>query len=369
MENISYEVLDAESLPSPSLLFFEPLIRQNIAAAIDLAGGPERLWPHVKTHKCPQMVRMMMDAGIRRFKCATLAEARMLAQCDAPHILLAYPLVGPNIHNFAALQAAFPRSVFYAVGDDYGQLALLSEASTSAGRRTAALLDVDLGMHRTGVSLDDAESLYRRCEKLPGLRMAGLHCYDGHIHQGDPQARAEAAQPAANVAWGIRDALRAGGLSCDLLVLGGSPTFPVHALREDILPDAFLSPGMVFLMDAGYAEAYPDLPFTPAACLLTRVISRPASNRFTLDLGVKGIASEMSGARGRIAGMPEARPVLHSEEHWVFELPPDCPPPAVGQSLLVIPTHICPTCALYDAAHVVSEDRRVGECWDIVRSR
>ncbi|MCL2544443.1 MAG: D-TA family PLP-dependent enzyme [Clostridia bacterium] len=365
MKSSPYRVRDAESLPSPSLLFFEPLLRQNIAAAIGLAGGPERLWPHVKTHKCPQAVRMMMDMGIRRFKCATLAEAKMLGHCAAPHILLAYPLVGPNIAGFVALEAAFPQSAFYAVGDDYGQLALLSEASLAAGRPAAALLDLDIGMRRTGASLEDGGALYRRCAKLSGLRMAGLHCYDGHIHQGDPQARAKAALPAADAAWGLRDALRAGGLSCDLLVLGGSPTFPVHASRED----AFLSPGTIFLMDAGYAEAYPDLPFTPAACLFTRVISRPAPNRFTLDLGVKGIASEMPGARGAIVGMPEARPVLHSEEHWVFELPPDCPSPAVGQPLLVIPAHICPTCALYDAAHVVREGGRVAGRWDILRGR
>ena len=354
---------DVSRIPSPALLFFEEIIRRNAAAAIELAGGAERLWPHVKTHKCPRIVDLMMEMGIHRFKCATLTEARMLAQCGAPYILLAYPLVGPNIGRFVELQAEFPASVFFAIGDDESQINALSEASQKVNRRTNLLLDLDLGMHRTGVPLDSAEALYRYCAAMPGLALAGLHGYDGHIRLRELSERADAASPAVEAAERIRASVQADGLPCDILVLGGTPTFPVHARREG----TYLSPGTSFLMDTG-DMAYPDLPFTPAAYVLTRVVSHPIPGRFTLDLGTKGIASEMSGPRGQIIGWPQAQAAIHSEEHWAFDVPQGDDVPPIGQALLVIPAHICPTCALYDAAWVV-RGGKVADRWEIVRGR
>ena len=69
---------------------------------IDIAGGAARLWPHIKTHKMAEVVQMQIEAGIDRFKCATIAEAEMAAKAGAKHLTLAYPLVGPNIKRFAA---------------------------------------------------------------------------------------------------------------------------------------------------------------------------------------------------------------------------------------------------------------------------
>ena len=94
--NAAYLVSDPSAVFSPALLFFKDLIRQNIAHALEMAGGPERLRPHVKTHKTREIVGMQLDMGITKHKCATLAEAEMLAGCGAPDVLLAYPMVGPN---------------------------------------------------------------------------------------------------------------------------------------------------------------------------------------------------------------------------------------------------------------------------------
>src|SRR5262249_992360 len=92
--NPAYVLHDASAVFSPALLFYKDLIRQNIALAVQMAGAPERLRPHVKTHKTREIVRMELDAGITRHKCATLAEAEMLAGCGVPDVLLAYNLVG-----------------------------------------------------------------------------------------------------------------------------------------------------------------------------------------------------------------------------------------------------------------------------------
>ncbi len=183
MELATYELKDTAAIASPALIYYEEIIERNVRTLIAMAGGAGRLWPHVKSHKSADMVRMLMGEGIRRFKCATIAEGEMVALCNADQAILAYPLVGPNIGRFLRLVQAFPGTEFFAVGDDEGQLALLAEAARSAGLAVNALLDVNDGLNRTGVSTKAAGGLYRRAAAMPGLRMRGMHVYDGHRHE------------------------------------------------------------------------------------------------------------------------------------------------------------------------------------------
>ncbi len=362
MSPTDFQLQGTDLIPSPSLIFYQELLEENISAAISMAGGAQRLWPHIKTHKSADVTRLMMAKGVSRFKCATLAEAQMLADCKAPHILLAYPLVGPNISLFLALRTAYPESHFYAIGDDGGSLLALSEAAQRQGQQVSVLLDINVGMDRTGVSPADAPALYAACARMPGLMVCGLHAYDGHHHQEDFARRCEQVRHSQMELDSAISQIRDQGLPCELLVLAGTPSFPCHALHGE----GFLSPGTAFLMDHGYDSRHPDLPFTPAAALFTRVISHPAENLFTLDLGSKAIAADPRGQRGIILGLPQAEPILQSEEHWVWRLAADenTPLPAIGQALYVIPTHICPTCALHEAA-LVAKDHRIVDAWPI----
>lgn len=345
-----YALQNTDDLQTPALVYYREMIEHNTRVAIERAGDAARLWPHVKSHKMASMIRIQQEMGIERFKCATIAEAQMVAECDAHHILLAYPLVGPNIGRFLRLQHAYPDSHFYAIGEDWTQLALLSEAATAAGQQVSVLLDVNMGMNRTGVALDDTLVLYRRCAGLDGLSMSGLHCYDGHVHDPDFQDRVRHAQSALEKAHGIRDALIAEGTPCELLVMGGTPTFPVHAQHKNV----YLSPGTVFLSDAKCMRNVSDLDIIPAAGVWTRVISHPAEGMFTLDLGSKGISTDQPDGRGIVVGCEEATPLFQSEEHWVFQMPEGKPVPPIGAMFFVIPMHICPTTALYPYAHVAS---------------
>src|SRR4051794_8158610 len=106
--NPAYAVRDTSAIYTPALLFYKDLIRQNIDRAIAIAGGAERLRPHVKTHKTREIVQMELAVGITRHKCATIAEAEMLAECGAPDVLLSYNLVGPNCARMAKLVQRYP---------------------------------------------------------------------------------------------------------------------------------------------------------------------------------------------------------------------------------------------------------------------
>jgi D-serine deaminase-like pyridoxal phosphate-dependent protein len=117
------------------------------------------------------------------------------------------------------------------------------------------------------------------------------------------------------------------------------------------------------LWDAGYAKKLGDLPFQNAALVLTRVISKPGPTRLCLDLGHKAVGSEMPHPRADLPQLPDAKAVLHSEEHLVIETA-NAESTNIGDCLYAIPWHICPTVAQYSSAVVIEDGNVTGE-WKV----
>ncbi len=363
--NPHYAIRDTSSIYSPALVFYKDLIRKNIAYAVEIAGDATRLRPHVKTHKTRELVRLERDAGITKHKCATLAEAEMLASADATDVFIAYNMVGPNCRRLARLIRAYPRCRFSVTGDHPAALAALSRVLADEQQMVDVLLDLDVGQHRTGIAPgSEAAALYEQIAGLPGLRLGGLHVYDGHNHQESFIDRKQAVLNLLEPVLALRTMLETNGLPVPRLVVGGTPTFPIFAKLD--LPGLECSPGTCFLYDQGYGSKYSDMAaFTPAALLLTRVISKPLPTRLTLDLGYKAVASDPpAGKRLTLLDVPDYEAVLQNEEHLVIDTP-HAANYQPGDELFAIPTHICPTCAMHQRAYVV-EDGAVTGTWDIV---
>lgn len=362
MDSEKYRISGAESLITPALVYYKDIIEANTDRLIALSGGADRLWPHVKTHKMGALVKHQMARGITRFKCATIAEAEMAAMCAAEDILVAYPLVGPNIGRFLKLRDTYPYTRFWALGDDIEQLRLLGAEALTTGEKVRLLIDVDLGMDRTGVPLDKAAAFFQQCAELEGLAPLGLHCFNGNYKIADPAGREAAVNETLQAVFDIRALLKQQNYGCSVLILGSTPSLPCYAKYDGI----FLSPGTAFVTDYGYWSLFRDLAFEPGAAVLTRVISRTKTGVFTLDLGYKSIAADPKGLRGVILGYEDAEPLFQCEEHWTFKMRDgeENKAPETGTLLYVIPTHICPTTALYPYA-LVAEGRRIVTTWDV----
>ena len=361
------KLANENSFLSPSLVYDQDAIEENLALLVKIAGDQNRLWPHVKSHKCAELVKLLMQHGISRFKCATIAEAEMTAQCGAAQALLAYPLVGPNIARFVQLVKTYEKTTFYAIGDDEKQLELLAEEAVRHGVQVHLLIDVNDGLKRTGIPVRRAEELYRRAARMPGLKVQGMHVYDGHRHEKELSVRQQLVDQDLQPVFAMRNALVADGLDCSIMVMGGTPSFPCHAQY----PDVYLSPGTALLQDAQYQAMFPDLAFKPAAFLLTRVISHPEDGYFTMDLGTKSVASDPKLPRAILLGYEEAETIKHNEEHWVLRMPEgqeDRRPP-IGGVLYAVPKHVCPTSALYGSVLVAQKGEIVGEWAVTARDR
>lgn len=355
-----YKISNEAEVPSPAVLLFPDRIRENIREMIAVAGDPGRLRPHVKTHKLPQLIRLQTEAGIGRFKCATLSEADMVAAAGGRDILIAYPLYDPSIVQLFQLIEKHPSVRFAALADNAGQLQLLENHARRNKTPLDVFLDLDVGMGRTGIPPGpEALELYLKLASSSWLRPRGLHAYDGHINMPDPTERAAACAAYFSRVDALTGDLKAAGAPPEELVCGGTPTLPVHAG----FPERTLSPGTVLLWDWGYSDKFRDLHFQHAAVLFTRVISKPGRNKLCLDLGHKALASEMTPPRVYLFGIPAYEQLVHSEEHLVISFE-GAERFSAGDCLYGIPIHICPTMALHDFVWTV-ENGKATEQWRV----
>jgi D-serine deaminase-like pyridoxal phosphate-dependent protein len=354
-----YTVVNANEYDSPALLIYPDRVKNNIRRLVEKVGS-EHLRPHVKTNKIAEVCQLMLDARIKKFKSATIAEAEMLAMIQAPDVLLAYPPAGPKIKRLIQLIQKYPLTKFSCLVDHTTGARNLSAMLSAAGLKIAIYIDLNLGMNRTGVIPADAISLYRHMISLPALEIAGLHAYDGHIKDRDENIRKEKCLSAFEPVLILKKELEKLSGHEMILIAGGSPTCFIHAAaggRE-------CSPGTFVFWDKGYSEQLAEQPFEWAALLMTRVISIPAPDLICVDLGNKSVASENPQPRVFFLNAPDALPTTHSEEHMVLKVR-DSKEYNPGQVLYGVPWHICPSVALYDKACII-ENNQVAGFWKVV---
>lgn len=359
-----YWIEDTRQIISPALILYKDLLEANLDRMLAIAGDPGRLRPHCKTHKMAQVTRIELARGITKHKCATFAEAEMLANAGVTDVFLSYNLVGPNIGRAVEFRRKFPGVTLRVQADHPGPAAELGRAMSAAGQTVDVLVDIDTGQHRTGIAAGpQAKELYQLIAEAPGLTAGGFNLYDGHQHQNSRAERAAAIDKEWAKVIAFRDDLVRSGLPVPRIVCGGTGSFPVYAAKND--PTIELSPGTCVFNDAGYSETFPDLVFQPAVAVLTRVVSRPGPDRVTLDLGYKAVASDPpAGKRLTLLDMPDAEQVLQNEEHLVLRTPraAEFQP---GDELYAIPRHICPSIALHKQVYVVAQGKVVDR-WDVI---
>ena len=355
-----YKVSDTSNLISPSLLIYPDRIEKNIKEMISLVDDVKRLRPHIKTHKTAEIIKMQMQHGIRKFKCATIAEAELLGSCGVDEVLLAMPLVGANMKRFITLMETFPQSEFSTLIDNPKMLQQIATLAEGEKVIISVWMDINSGMNRTGIVPDEnAVTLFHQIEENPNLEAKGLHIYDGHIRETEFNEQKKVVDAAFVAVEKLKKAIEDKGGKVTDIVVGGSPSFPVHAQRGTVN----VAPGTTLLWDARYGELFPYMHFKMAAVLFTRIISKPTQNILCFDIGHKSIAPEMNFPRVQFLNLPDSEQISQSEEHLVVKVK-DGSLYEVGDSFYALPMHVCPTVAKYETLQVV-ENGSIADEWKV----
>jgi D-serine deaminase-like pyridoxal phosphate-dependent protein len=361
-----YTIDDIDQLDSPALVVYPDNVKYNIDVAINMVGDVSRLRPHIKTHKSKEPVLLQMEAGINKFKCATIAEAEVLGMCGAADVLLAYQPIGPKLKRFINLIEKYPATQYSCLVDNIAAAEVISVEALAGGLQIPVYIDLNVGMNRTGIAPGEkAVELYLATNNLKGIKPIGLHAYDGHIHEPELDVRIMKSEAILASVLKLQADIEKLGTAKPLIIAGGSPTFPFYAGKEGL----DCSPGTFVYWDAGYDQAFTEQDFIPAALVVTRVISLPDETKICLDLGHKSIASESPlNKRVRFLNAPELEPVSQSEEHLVMEAGKDHTY-KTGDVLYGLPYHICPTVAVYERVITIEDNLITGEWLNLARDR
>jgi len=347
---------------SPALVVYLDRVRENLRRVIAHAGGRADRWrPHVKTTKIPEVFLEMTRAGVRHFKCATTREAQHLLNVvdqegiRGADLLLAYPLVGPSLMRLAQLARNHTNSRVAVLCEDPAAVA-------SIPPELSIFVDVNSGMNRTGVPVEDESSILG-IARAARERFRGVHFYDGHIHGEDAVERKAMAFEAYDRLMGILGRLDRDGVVVGDIVTSGTPSF-LYALayepfREIDATIHRVSPGTVVFHDLRSEQEIEDLDLVPAALVLSRVVSHPAADIVTCDAGSKSIAADAGDPCAFALGHPDLEVLTPNEEHLPLRVH-DGARPERGSTLLLVPKHVCTTVNLAEQALLVDEGRFVG---------
>jgi D-threonine aldolase len=356
-----FEIQNIDTVDSPALLLYPDRIQQNIQTLVNTIDNVNRLRPHVKTHKSGEVSKMMLAAGIKKFKCATIAEAEMLGRVGAPDVLLSYQPVGPKADRLAALVKKFPTTKFSCLIDNPESAKHLSNVFSNQSVSIEVYIDLNVGMNRTGIVPEATLKLYTECKSLKGITIIGLHAYDGHLRDVDFSVRTKRCDDAFNKVEALQKTILEKEGRKLIIVAGGTPTYSIHCQRKEIE----CSPGTYIYWDKGYEQLLTEQNYLFAALVITRVISKPTEDTICIDLGHKSIASENPLAnRVYFLNATDVVPTGHSEEHMTFKTSLENTF-SVGDILYGVPYHVCPTVALHDEACVVKNNMIV-ERWEIL---
>jgi 3-hydroxy-D-aspartate aldolase len=344
-------------IPTPSLVVDVRALERNIRRMADFfASRPCALRPHFKAHKTPEIARRQLAAGsCAGLTCATVFEAEIAASLTGD-VLIANEVIGSEACRRVATLAK--RVTITIAIDSTTGLDQIGSAARESGATIGALVDVNVGQNRCGVSPGrEAVALAKCIVDAPGMELRGLMGYEGHAvgiaSRGEREIAVRRAMEQLVMTAGM---LTDAGLPPAIVSAGGTGSYDIASAVEGITE---IQAGSYALMDTDYARL--GLPFEHALTVLGTVISRPVRERCVADSGHKSCAKDHGNPS--VKDIPGASVVTLNDEHATIGLPPECGL-TMGDRIQLLPSHIDPTMNLHDVVYALDGDEVVG-VWPI----
>jgi D-serine deaminase-like pyridoxal phosphate-dependent protein len=304
------------------------------------------LWPHTKTHKSGEIGQQQLAHGAGGLTVAKTGEAEVFHEAGAPRILVHYPSFGRDKWDRLAGIAAEGAELTVAV-DGLTAAAGLADALSRRGARAELLVELDVGLHRTGqTTAAGALALAQQLTKLPSVEVAGISCYPGHC-RGDDVTIHSRLMAADELLRETRDAFAAAGIRNGRVSGGSTPTR--YLTHETCVNE--LRSGTYALLDRTDGPSEPDGGLDACALWVeVTVVSDAVPGQIVIDAGSKTLTSDShdDGGNGVVVGRPGAHLRTINEEHGYVDVSTLEQRPAVGEHLRVIPNHACGCVNLHD---------------------
>ena len=351
-----HRVNSVEEVLTPALVVYPDIVASNIAQTLHLLGGNADRWrAHIKTAKLAYTLRMLVDRGVRNFKCATTLELLVACRSGTADVLFAYPAMSANARRVCEIAEQFPDVRISVLVENEEQMRQWQ------GSAVGIFLDINPGMNRTGVEQNHGHEIVRLLRGVgdAGLEFRGLHYYDGQYGGLEQRERTAAANAGYHRLLELVNEIRCSGMSVPEVITAGTPTFLSSLGYEGFHGKGFVhrvSPGTIVYCDATSLAQLPrQCGYAPAVLVLTRVVSRPHDDIVTCDAGHKAVSADAGIPTCVVVGHPELTPLTPSEEHLPLGSGEDKRSPQVGAALYLLPRHVCTTVNNFDSALLVRD--------------
>jgi D-serine deaminase-like pyridoxal phosphate-dependent protein len=318
------------------------------------------LRPHAKTHKSVAVARMQLEAGARGITVGTLGEAEVFVAAGIDDVFLAYPIWadGPKAARLRALHEASAR---FGVGIESAEgAARLAAAVAGSSRPLTVVVEVDPGLHRTGVATPDAAVEVARAAREAGLEVAGIFSHGGHGYRmgGAADAGADEVRTLAAAALALREA----GFAVEVISAGSTPTMLSAATGEVTEIRAG-----TYVYGDRQQWALGVMPAHGCAVAVASTVVSVHDDRVVLDAGAKALTKDRADwliGFGAIVGYPGLVIDRLNDYHGVVPAPAGAARPRLGEVIAVVPNHVCPVVDLFDDVVAVRPDGSI-ERWPV----
>jgi D-serine deaminase-like pyridoxal phosphate-dependent protein len=342
-------------LETPALVVDLDRVERNIARVAGYAREHGlAVVPHAKTHKTEAIARLQLAAGAAGLTLAKSSEAEAFAERGIGPLLVHYPAYGePKARRLAEVAGRVPLTVALDSAEVAQQV---GAAMARRGVTADVLVEVDVGLHRTGVEPAAAVALGQAVDGIAGLRLVGLSGYPGHARDA-PEGQAAAFAAVDEQLRAVRDAFDAAGLEC-ARISGGSTSTALRAAGT-ILTE--VRPGTYVFLDRGDGRGDVWGPDDVALTVHATVVSTSVPGRMILDAGSKTLSEAgpppgLSGGAG-LPDAPEVEVLFLNEEHAVCDISRSARAWAVGDRVRVVPNHACTCVNLHDRLFAARDGR------------
>jgi D-serine deaminase-like pyridoxal phosphate-dependent protein len=365
---MSTSVSNTSDLDTPCLVLDLDVLERNLQkmqAVVSRAG--KALRPHAKTHKCSALARRQVEAGAVGVCAAKVSEAEALVKAGLGGILVTGPVVTPKkIKRLVEMLTEAPSLL--TVVDHRDGIELLDAALRARGLSMDILLDVDIGLHRTGIGPADALELADVILSRPALRLRGIQAYAGQVqHIRSYDARKTASHKCLQEAVLVFRELQAVVETCTIFSTSGTGTFDIDLAIPEVTE---LQAGSYVCMDAEYLaigsaeDATRFASFGPALRLLTTVVSRNQNGFVTVDAGLKSLYRD--GGVPQVLGGEDSGMTYNwfGDEYGKIICPVGTRVPSIGEVLALVTSHCDPTVNLFDRYYLI-RGTEVVDVWPI----
>ena len=352
--------MPTHQIETPCLIVDYAKVQTNILKMQELCNHYScALRPHIKTHKSVEIARLQIKSGAVGITCAKVSEAEVMAEGGLMDIFIAYPLIGESKIDRAIMLSRKIKRLILAV-DSFAGASLLSQQAQRHGINLEVRLEIDTGLRRTGVVLQEAIDLAAAIHALPKLQLTGLFTFKSMIYKGSPtiEKREQAAQEECSLLSQVSQSLSKRGINLRDLSAGSTPTGPDCAatgLVNEIRPGTYVFYDQTCLLQGSCK------PEDIAARIIATVVSVPSPEYAVIDGGSKTFPTDIAlnqpplhlHSYGYVPGRDDLRLDRLSEEHGMLRTTDGSPTGLqVGDVLELIPTHICPAVNLQNHIYI-----------------